>query len=526
MTKKNPLIFLAMAMTAFVLGAFLLLVHVGTGNMKTDKVRYKYMGGGVAQPSARAAAVGRAAPENKAEKSPENILDSLLDLFASSPAPAPVNERDSSGPAMDMNQADDVNALDRFYRENYAHKFEPGGEFYAGPDSARAVRPVSAGGRSFSAGAGSGGSGASGQWSRSAPARTAAAAPAPAPSPAAPGKSASGGAAPATVFGGPVSAGRGRTHAPPPLFAADPGKTVPPASGRNYGAPSGGSSASGGRGSGGKPGGISGMSGGSGVSGGAVSGAAESMKAGAASSYNSQMAGGVAAAQSAAANSASSAPAAKASGGGSGGGAGDGAGGGSSAANTKTAKTDAGSSGAADKPAAPAYDNTYTPPANDQQPEEEDLLKVIAEEKLKGKDERYVSQDEKAADPIEALLKSGATEGDSPNKSVSVSTGPADPEDMAKLPAARKAELKKKIHTFLKRVEKKYGAMRDISCTTCRTAPDVCDKYKLKGSFLTMKTSQGAALTISVKYVKGKWRMHTVDFRDPSSGAPGGRDTR
>ncbi|OGS60364.1 MAG: hypothetical protein A3J79_11925 [Elusimicrobia bacterium RIFOXYB2_FULL_62_6] len=505
---------LVTAFAAFTMGAFLLVVHIGAANRQLPRNNYK----SVLRHTPPQQETGIMADFKRGsvtvQKKAESLLDSMFDWSAavpSSSAGTAAAQRGANG-----NSAEPADAFEKFYQENYAGKFEPGGEFYSGPDSGRSwVGP--GGGNSFSGG------GRSSQGSSSAqlPVKTAAKSPAAAAAPPVASKPDD---APRSVFGGPVSAGKGRNAAPPPLFASNPPRNDKPAPGKTSGSPAGygGGSSSFGGSPAHRPGGMSGMSGG-GVSDPDLGGATEKMQAGAKSNYDAKMSGGAGAA--AAAGAAPEVSAANAVGGGKGGGKGGGesgggdSGGAASSPKAAPAKGDTAASAPAAAKTAPA--SSYVPASYSSAPaEEEDLLKSVVSEKLNGKDAKYLADDDdKRSSAPDGMLKAGATEGDSTEKGVAISTE-AEPDNLANLSPENKTALKKRVHRFLKRVEKKYGPMQDITCTKCTATPEVCKEKDLKGSYLTMKTAQSAELVISLKYSKKKWRLHTVDFKDPSA-APG-----
>ena len=61
--------------------------------------------------------------------------------------------------------------------------------------------------------------------------------------------------------------------------------------------------------------------------------------------------------------------------------------------------------------------------------------------------------------------------------------------------------------------------MQDINYSSCGANPDVCQAHGLTANYLTMKTAKGATLVMGVKYVAGKWRRYTIDFKSPASSA-------
>ena len=121
-----------------------------------------------------------------------------------------------------------------------------------------------------------------------------------------------------------------------------------------------------------------------------------------------------------------------------------------------------------------AYEDYY--PAKPSAPEP-DLLSLIVKERQNGADSKLVSDEEAAGEPEEYLLLARAVAFDEETKAV-----PApDPANFKALPEARKTELKKEVHTFLRRVENKYGKMNEIFRTPCSTTPELCKEHEVSG---------------------------------------------
>jgi hypothetical protein len=119
------------------------------------------------------------------------------------------------------------------------------------------------------------------------------------------------------------------------------------------------------------------------------------------------------------------------------------------------------------------------------------------------------------ASPDETLLKSGAIAGADGTKDAA-----DDPKVFASLSPARKLEIKKDIHVFLKRVENRFGAMTDIKTTSCASTLDLCSSHGVSGNYLTMSTAKGAKLDLGVKYIKTRWKRYTIDFQRPGAASP------
>ncbi|MDP2754969.1 MAG: hypothetical protein Q8P40_11360, partial [Nitrospirota bacterium] len=142
-----------------------------------------------------------------------------------------------------------------------------------------------------------------------------------------------------------------------------------------------------------------------------------------------------------------------------------------------------------------------------------DLLSLIVKERQNGADSKLVSDEDAAGEPDEALLVARAL---APDKAEKTAQTP-DPANFKALPEARKTELKKEAHTFLRLVENKYGKMNEIFRTSCSTTPDLCKEHEVSGSYLTMTTQKGAKLVLGFKYVEKRWRRYTIDFKAPAA---------
>lgn len=330
------------------------------------------------------------------------------------------------------------------------------------------------------------------------------------------------------VFGGPL----GREDAPKQLHAS-----LPQGSGPWQGLERPGELSGGGL----TPSGVKGEKGGtlSGMPGrkapGSLDGAGESARSGSQGSYNSKMSGGAAAAASAAPGAVPEATKPKevsADAGGSGGGSG-GAGGSSGGesdpagekAGDKTADKPAGKPETA-QPKTEEYNGRsgfYAPPAEDLA-----FLKTVALERSKGAEVKYVTEEDAAGELDESLLKSGAavTEAPAEKNFPGARSAPdrakakADPEKFSALSAERRKELKREIHVFLKRIERRYGALEDIVYTSCGAGREICAEHGLTEGYITMKTKEGAKLLLGLKYVEKKWRPYTVGFTLPAARRP------
>ncbi|HNW43742.1 MAG TPA: hypothetical protein PKI19_04505 [Elusimicrobiales bacterium] len=241
--------------------------------------------------------------------------------------------------------------------------------------------------------------------------------------------------------------------------------------------------------------------------GGNMDGAMNGLRSGAQSSYNSQMKAGAPAAAAAASAAGAAAPAAsKAK-------ETSATGGSEEASEKESEKTEPGS-----ETEKVQKDYTFRAKVPAPAAEETDLLKSIVSEKLNGASLKYISDEEVAGDPDPSLLKSGSVAGGGDNKSVET----PDPAKYSELTPARKQELKKAIHVFLKKVENKpaYGAMTDLYSTSCSLTREICAEHGLTENYLTMTTARRAKLVLGVKYVSERWRLYTLEFTPP----PGFRD--
>lgn len=248
-----------------------------------------------------------------------------------------------------------------------------------------------------------------------------------------------------------------------------------------------------------KTGKLSGMSGGNG-SRGALNGASENMKAGAGGSFKGMTARGAAGPKA-------------------GGGGGGGGGGSPDPGSPKKASGDGKNGKDSDEAGSDDDDDDdeYYPGAKLKKSpsliylihREPDLVSYVVTEKLNGREVSYVSEEEAAGEPDEALLKPGAVSGGGNARD------PGDPENLASLSEERARALRKELHIFLKKVENKYGKTKDVHNIHCDSTPPLCAENGVSASYLTMTTEKGAKLVMGVKYVEKRWRLYTIDFKPP-----------
>lgn len=513
--KKNPMLALALALLLMAAGSLLALLHVGMSARGANQIHYSFNARGAAlAASTYAGDIGRGAAIAKAKTA--QVFDNFFGGETAAAGAQTASAGSYSGGAGQQESSDsqqdytpDSDAFTKYYEKHYGK----------GAESASAG--WNEGGSGFGGGFGGGGGGES-ATSQSSPANsreTAAdkpAAEAPAQEPGA--KDTHAAALPASG-GAPYSApksslpqakasgGTALSSPPPPLF---PGQG--PAAGGSAGA------------KGMKTGGLDGFNNKAGAA--DLDGGLERASAGAKSDYGAKMSGGAAAA--------AAAGAAAGGGGGGGGGASspvDASKDGKGAAGGKDAKDkDAGSSspvygwwsrsGDDDAPAGGTIASAKkTADAKTTASADPELLKAIVTERRNGGETKYLTEEDEKAAPEETLLKSGAVALAAPAEEKSLKESEPDPEDFSKLSADRKVELKKEIHSFLKRVENKYGKMTDIEYTACKETPDFCKEHGLERSYLTMTTANKARLVMGVKYVKDRWRRYTVEFKKPAGAA-------
>ncbi|MDO8804329.1 MAG: hypothetical protein Q7R35_07855 [Elusimicrobiota bacterium] len=513
---KNPGALLALGLTVFFASAFLLTVHIGVSGREVQGMSYGF--GSRSAPAAAPAPPTTYLGDFKKgagiiQKKSEAIYDSF---FGGGAQAAPGSGGEEAGGEVAGQRApggedysggdSDGDAFEKYYKKNYAGNSGKGGGSAgaAWADMGGGGSASSGGGGSFSETASQGASPKEPQ--KKAGTETASSgAPGPVPPPGA-------------GFGGP--AGDGKSAAAPRLYASLPGKNSPENAGLNPGGQPGASPVYG-SGQPRKGGGLSNMPGQK--SGVPLDGASEAMKAGSQSNYDSKMSGG-AAASAASGGSAPAASAAKE----------DAAGGASAKAGDAAAKP-------GDAAAKPGDKDAKTDPVSRERgpsyyrgesaADDQDLLKSVVTDRLNGTEAKYVSDEEAQVAVEEGLLKSGAVaeseddadaagkeapNRDRANKDAHVKAPVVpDPVNLSDLSSERRVKLKKRIHTFLKRVENKYGKMTEIYRTPCGWTPDLCKDHEVNGSYLTMTTAKSAKLVLGVKYVKTRWRRYTMDFKKP-----------
>jgi len=481
---KKPGVILAAALLVFFTGGFLLLVHIGASGRTAPARHYA--------PGYRGASVASSSYLEDFKRGGEIVKEkgetAFAGFFGGSAQDVPAYGRGAAaqrGGSREEEESDpDGDAFERYYKKNYASS--RGGSASAGQSSWAGM-----GGGGYASGGYSGGGdtatserGTDGKIpEKEEPA----------------GEEAAGAAVPVpaagTGFGKPPS-GLERAAAPK-LQASLPGRNGPGSPGLN---PGGGPGSPAGGGGPYKGGSLSGMPGQK--TGVPLDGAAEGMKAGAQKNYDSKAAGGASAGVAAA--------------GGAGGSSGGGSSPAASAPKDATAEAKAAASaaktstGTATDEGGEAYEDYY--PVKPSAPEP-DLLSLIVKERQNGADAKLVSDEDAAGEPEEYLLLARAVALDETEKAVLT----PDPADLKKLPEARKKELKKEAHTFLRKVENKYGKMTEIFRTSCSTTPELCKEHEVKGSYLTMTTQKGAKLVMGFKYVEKRWRRYTMDFKAPAA---------
>lgn len=476
--SNKPTLILAVGMIVLLMGGFLFFVYAGTNGQKTGGLRHHFSFRGVyaaASSYFTDAKTGRASIKQKAD----SFMSSFFDEPGTTASSARYAEAAKRGAgeyewnSSDSGESGEGNSFERYYEKNY------GAGSGGGPDS----WTDSDGGNSSYGGAPSGGNEAAQEGApRAKPRKTPA-------GPAAPAGARNQASAPRPAFGGP-SAGAGA--AAPRLYAS----ALPARNGTEKAAlPFGGGQAR----AGGAPAHkLGGMAGSQAKGAGDLNGATEGMRGGAQSSYNSKLAGGasaVAGGSSGGAVPAASGPKSISGGGGSAGAvSGTGAGPGYSAAMP-------------DYGGAALYDTNAA---------DQDLVESVVTDAQTGGDAKYVTADDAKAVPEEGMLKSGAVAGADGPKDADT----PDPKDLLDLSPERKLELKKSFHVFLKGIQNRFGAMTDIQSVSCTSTLDLCNAHGVTGSYLSMKTDQGAKLDLGVKYIKTKWRRYTLDFQKPGAAEP------
>lgn len=486
---KKPGVILAAALLVFFAGGFLLLVHIGASGRTAPARHYA--------PGYRGASAASSMPSSSyledfkrgGEIVKEKGEAAFAGFFGGSSRETPAYGRSASaggGAGREEEEDPDGSAFEEYYKKNYASS-RGGGASAGQPSGAE----MGGGGSAY------GGSGGGGYAETSAGAADGGAPQKGEPA----GEEAPGAVvqvpASGTGFGKPP-AGQERAAAPR-LQASLSGKNSPENAGFNPGARPGSSAGDGGNQLY-KGGSLSGMPGQK--AGVPLDGAAEGMKAGAQKNYDSKASGGASAGVAAA------------------GGAGGSSGGGSSpaasapkdaAAEAKAAASTAKTNpGTATDEGGDTYEEYYSAKPSSAEP---DLLSMIVKERQNGADAKLVSDEDAAGEPEVDLLVARAVATDKTDKAVQT----PDPASFKALPEARKTELKKEVHTFLRRVENKYGKMNEIFRTSCSTTPELCKEHEVSGSYLTMTTQKGAKLLLGFKYVEKRWRRYTMDFKAPAS---------
>jgi len=472
--KKDPVLVIVSVMTVLLLGGFILAVYVGMSGRKTEAARryLSFRGGSPAVPG-YFEGIKRGAAEIQ-----KKAVIWAGSFFAGTTAPsdlASATQRDT-----DRNRIADDDTYEKDFNENYD------GGYASGKRSGLRSSWADTDGGEFSSGGPTGSGGyESAPEGRSYRVRKAAA-----------GGTASSGA------GGPAST----PHSIPGGTASDANRAASPQSHASL--PPKNSRGSAGGNSGGfspeyggekfkKGGGLQGMNGNG--PGAALNGASESMKTEAQNSYKPGASGGAAAAAAAGAAGTSGAAAPKVP-------APE-----KAAADAKTAKGAAGP----DSDSEDGMDDELY--ADSSGAEDQNLISSVITARLKGTDVmKYIPEEKAAGEPEEALLQAGAADTTADNQSPSKT----DPTNLDMLSEERKKEMREDIHVFLKKVENKYGEMTDIYDTPCRSTPILCKEHGISGNYLTMLTAKGAKLVLGTKYLNGRWRRYTIDFKKPPSPRP------
>lgn len=483
---------LGAALSVFLTGGFLLLVHIGASGRKAEGLTYGFGFRG-ATPAAAAATATTYLEDFKkggeiVSRGAENYFGGF---FGDSPQGDPSSDSAAAVPPEESGEDSGNDAFEKYYRSNYGSSAGKGGDSGAG-----SWADMGGGGFSASSGGGGGGGGGSDPVS---PLGSS-------------GKSGKKGGDGEAASSGAAAAGSAPGAGRDPGFrpaGALPGKKGPETAGRDPGRLD--TSVNYGEFKPPKEGGSSGAGKGSGLP---LDGAAESMKAGAEKNYDSKASGGAAGGVAAA--------------GGAGGGAG-GSGSAPAASGPKDATAEAaggaaavGTSSAAATAEAGEYTGDYSEfyawnSGKKSGSDEKDLLAAVVTERRNGADAKFVSEEDAEAEPEEAQLKAGALAKEDPDKAADAEEEPVvDPVKLSALSGTRQNELKGEIHSFMKRVENRFGKMGDIYRTSCTAEPEVCKVHDVSGSYLTMTTDKGAKLVLGVKYVEGKWRRYTMDFKRPA----------
>lgn len=509
--KKTPYLLLGLAIMIMALGSVLALVHIGVNSRKAGELHLNMNSRKASVPQRSGYAQDLKRGTRVAAVAAADAMDGFFSGWGAGGATASVSGSSGSGAGESSASG---NPPAGYFRKYYDKHF--GGEDTSSSGSWEA----NSGGSDYSGGGGAF-SGGGGTFSGSGGTSTAQDLPARGQ---AGGRQAEQGAA-QTATGGTPAAGptggqatgspRGGAYASAPAVAGKASPLTPkgPPPPLFPGQPQGGAAA---KASAQRGGGLEGFQ----NKGGApnLDGALEGAKTGAGKDFGSKAGGGAAATAAAGAAAGGSAPAPSSpasagGGGGSGGGASSGgSSGGSAAEGTQTASAGSGYGWWTKSDDGPSQHATPLPGEEDQ-----DLAKAVVSERRNGTEAPYLEAEDHEAAPEETQLKAGAV-AEAPqekDKEKEKKELKPDPADYASLSAERRKELRKEMHSFLKRVENRYGKMTDIHYTSCRQTPEVCEKHELTQNYLTMTTAEGAKLVAGVKYVKERWRRYTIEFKRP-----------
>lgn len=509
----KPAHLVAFGMFIMTLGGFLTIMYVGISARRADRIQHGFAFRGAPAPKESSFADDFKRGGAIVAAGARNFTGGLFSRSGSGPA-APRSQTASARRASIYDEERNGEPGERdpfedFYEKNYGRG---AGASYSAPAASWGGPSSSWSGSGGSSTAGRPENASAGQAGESSPAAAAAG----------PEEEDAGGEAPGSpVFGGPL----GKRDAPQKLQASLPQGAGPWQGLERPGELSGGGlSPSGARGE--KGGTLSGMPGRKDP--GALDGAGENARSGSQGSYNSKMSGGAAAAAAAAPGAVPDASKPKevsADSGGAGGSSGSGgsSGGADTPSGAKPGDKPADKTETAGPKETDSADRTYF--AADAG---EDLafLKTVALERSKGAEVKYVTEEDAAGELDESQLKSGAAvteapaEKDFPGARSAPNRAKADPEKFSALSPERRKELKREIHVFLKRIERRYGALDDIVYTSCGAGREICAEHGLTEGYITMKTKRGAKLLLGLKYVGKKWRPYTVGFTLPAAPRP------
>ena len=520
--KKNPALLLGVALLVMVAGSFLILLQTGINARTAKQIHYGFSFRGAALAAATYVSdVERGAGIVRTRAS--SVIDDYFSgLSGSSSAPAPAASSYQAGGY--GSREDEVqgqtppegDAFEKYYEKHY------------GKGSSEASWDNGSGGGFAAGGAGfsSGGASASFQAAPSGGASAAAAKGGAQETQTAKGGE-TGGKESAAAAGPAFGQASGRSSPPDRVLASLPSGganlpgTLPAKPPRTVGQQHGGQAAA--------SGGLNGFRNGGAAA--DLNTGLEKDSTGAKNDYSAKMSGGAAAAAAAGAAAGGGVPNASkpsAATGGAGGSSSASDGGGASGGDDKTAS--AKKSGGAEK-AEPSGGGSFWGDGDEPQAAQEkaapsaapgDLIKTVVTETRNGEEAAYLTAEDDAAQPEETQLQTGAVTLLASAKSMEE----PDPENLDDLSTERRAELRKQMHSFMKRVQNKYGKLTDIFVTSCSETPesrDLCKQNGLTRNYLTMTTAKGAKLVMGVKYVKKRWRRYTVSFSKPggmTQGAP------